>query len=719
MFNKGFCKVHGPERIQAPDAPKDLIFCSEVILSNLIYRILQQFRNSYSQNDNEIQPFLELLNELTMLGTPLRRICVYYLLNEEFYSRKIKTEKSGSSSSFKHNEKMFINSFIIDQKIPIEYQNEICNPEYKNILNEFLFWCVFYEFPQNLVKFLLNLFVDHEYKAEFTRAFLSHYLSISTKSIRKNEILNVSLISVQLFSNESITIKALNKYCLLPILLSTIYNVINQPGLLIPSIFSKDLNKPHLCVDLNNSLIHQCLYWTPTVDLIQSLTHKTIAISFLKNFKIFTTWLQLLGYFQAININQRKLDDHVEYELLTYQTSFQTELEFCSPIIWSFLPHFIKNDENTLLILNSLELIEIVLFKWLDLIELNDLKHKLTFHLPLHRFYSIFLFNCLFIQNVKLSNLLVYDDYNLIKLLAFPLQAQIGCFEIKSNLWLRNGQEMQEQVMMYIQYYLNDPDIFLLQLVLSKFKDNDLLMKILLDRFNLNTFFTNESKSTLEMLKSFFVFIAQLICIEPNLFTESRNSSRLEIISILCVDDRSFSEIKECLPDYSKIKKSKCDIEDIINEISIFKQPTFELNSKDLKQGYYVPKDFIWFNEYNPLHLLLRSVGSHGRFEKSFERFCDFVKTKNLIKTNIWPPFRMPKYEKNTTDYDLMILKLNILKTKCLHTFIFQLLYRHFCEENLPDEVFSLIIYILELFIYGVRNITYEKILIVFNLFIF
>ena len=209
MFNKGFCKVHGPERIQAPDAPKDLIFCSEVILSNLIYRILQQFRNSYSQNDIEIQPFLELLNELTMLGTPLRRICVYYLLNEEFYSRKIKTEKSGSSSSFKHNEKMFINSFIIDQKIPIEYQNEICNPEYKNILNEFLFWCVFYEFPQNLVKFLLNLFVDHEYKAEFTRAFLSHYLSISTKSIRKNEILNVSLISVQLFSNESITIKAL------------------------------------------------------------------------------------------------------------------------------------------------------------------------------------------------------------------------------------------------------------------------------------------------------------------------------------------------------------------------------------------------------------------------------------------------------------------------------------------------------------------------------
>jgi len=479
MFIKGFCKLHEPERIKAPDAPKELIVCSEVILSNLIYRILQHLRNMNSQNYDVIEPFLDLLNELTSFGTPLRRIFVKYLLNEEFYAEKSKKEK------------IFFNSFRNDQNIPSEYQNEICNPEYKSILTEFLFWCVFYEFPQNLVKFLINLFSDHEYKAEFTRVFLSHYLSISTKSIRKKEIINVSLISVQLFSNEPITIKAIDKYSLLPIILSTIYNILNQPGLLIPSVLSKDSNKPHLCIDLNNSIIHQCLYWTPTIDLIQSLTHKSVAISFLKNSKIFSTWQQLLSYFQATNINERKLDDHVEYELLTYQTSFQTELEFCSPIIWSFVPHFNKIDDSSL-ILNSIEHIQISLFKWLDMVEFQDLKNKLTFHLPLHRFLSIFLFNSLFIQNVKLSNLLVFNDFDLIKLLSFPLQSQIGGFEIKSNLWTRNGQEMQEQVMMYIQYYLNDPDLFLIQLILAKFNDYDLLMKVLLERFNLNEFFTNE-----------------------------------------------------------------------------------------------------------------------------------------------------------------------------------------------------------------------------------
>jgi len=55
---------------------KELIVCSEVILSNLINRILQHLRNMNSQNNNVTEPFLDYLNELTTFGTPLRRIFV-------------------------------------------------------------------------------------------------------------------------------------------------------------------------------------------------------------------------------------------------------------------------------------------------------------------------------------------------------------------------------------------------------------------------------------------------------------------------------------------------------------------------------------------------------------------------------------------------------------------------------------------------------------------
>ena len=44
----GFCKFHGPDRETISDAPIELTKCSEIILSNLIYRILQFFRSASS-----------------------------------------------------------------------------------------------------------------------------------------------------------------------------------------------------------------------------------------------------------------------------------------------------------------------------------------------------------------------------------------------------------------------------------------------------------------------------------------------------------------------------------------------------------------------------------------------------------------------------------------------------------------------------------------------
>lgn len=705
MFKTGFCKFHGSEHTKVTEAPRDLTICSEVILSNLLFRILQHLRSLNDNVENEIEdiePYLEMINELTTLGSPLRKILVKFLLSVDFFSEKIKNENA--PSTFTDNENIFLQTFTSDQRIPSQFSDVIPRPEYKNILNEILFWCVVYEFPKSLVKFLLNLFADHEYKAEFTKVFLTQYLNISVQSLRNSEIINISLITVQLFSNQLITTKALEQYCLLPILLSTIYNVLTEPDTLIPCALCKNSRTPHLVANLNSLVIQKCLYWSASTDLVQALAHKTVAISLLNDSNLFNLLLNLLGYFQASNVNERRIDTHVEYELTSYYNSFQTELEFCSSTVWSLMAHLKNKGEKTVL-LNCIKMIEISLFKWLDIVDVPNMD-QLTFQLPLQRFYSILLHTSVFRQDVNIDELLVFDETNLIKLLSYPLQAQIGSFEINANIWILNGEEMQEQVMMYIQYYLNDPDLFLLQLILCKFKNHDLLMKILFERFHVNDCFkkTGDIKKQQEMLKYFFIFLAQLICIEPNLQADSRSLARMEIMNVLCVGNRSYSEIKECIPEYSKLKKSKNEIEETINEIADFKQPSFELNSKDLKQGYYVLKDSVWLNQYDPLHLMFRTVGSYGRFQKSFERYIDLIKVKNLGNSNIWPPFRVPKYEKNTISFDLLFFKLNILQTRALHTLVFKLIYQHFYEQEWPEEIFSIIIYILELNLYRVRK---------------
>ena len=47
MSKLGFCKFHGPDRQVVAEAPNELTKCSEIILPNLIYRILQFFRSVY------------------------------------------------------------------------------------------------------------------------------------------------------------------------------------------------------------------------------------------------------------------------------------------------------------------------------------------------------------------------------------------------------------------------------------------------------------------------------------------------------------------------------------------------------------------------------------------------------------------------------------------------------------------------------------------------
>lgn len=333
------------------------------------------------------------------------------------------------------------------------------------MLDEFLFWCIRFEFPESLVKYLLSLLPDLAYKETFIKAFVSHYSYISKLLLNsKSEHLasRVVHISVQLFSNEAMAMKALEESNLLPIILATLYNMIVTPynntdedKLLIDCKSENELTNKHKVIDPDHPIMQENLYWLFISDLVNLLSHKQIALEFLQNENLTQIWLELISYFQVMNLNVRKFGEHIQQEQPTYFSSFSAELEFCSSILWSFLQH-LKSPDQLALSKRIVDHLLDSLHKWLVSIDLissksNQIKRPnpkhLTFHLPLHRYYAAFIYNSLYEQSASLDYLLASSSVKLspnllADILAYPLQLQIGFHEIhaviRKNFYLQN-----------------------------------------------------------------------------------------------------------------------------------------------------------------------------------------------------------------------------------------------------------------------------------------
>jgi E3 ubiquitin-protein ligase UBR3 len=206
------------------------------------------------------------------------------------------------------------------------------------------------------------------------------------------------------------------------------------------------------------------LYWLIISDLVNLLSHKAVAMVLLQNENLVEIWFELISYFQVMNLNVRKFGEHVQQEQPTYFSSFSAELEFCSSVLWSFLQH-LKGNQNANLSKKLINLLMINLRKWLTSIDLvssyslikrPNSKH-LTFHLPLHRYFSAFIYNAIYEQSCDLNYLLGVNECSshfLADILAYPLQLQIGFHEIHANMWVRNGMQMKGQAMTYVQNHL-------------------------------------------------------------------------------------------------------------------------------------------------------------------------------------------------------------------------------------------------------------------------
>lgn len=125
------------------------------------------------------------------------------------------------------------------------------NLVHKTLLEELVFWTVFFEFPEKVVCLLLNMLPDPDYKEALMRAIVLHYSRISMMLERTNDPENVSNrvvhASVQLFSNESLALRMTEQLNLLHVMVVSLRYMMSK--ILVMSSLHGELVRVRECRD--------------------------------------------------------------------------------------------------------------------------------------------------------------------------------------------------------------------------------------------------------------------------------------------------------------------------------------------------------------------------------------------------------------------------------------------------------------------------------------
>lgn len=111
-------------------------------------------------------------------------------------------------------------------------------------------------------------------------------------------------------------------------------------------------------------------------------------------------------------------------------------------------------------------------------------------------------------------------------------------------------------------------------------------------------------------------------------------------------------------------------------------------------QGMYVPKAFVWENDYDPIYILLRAV--HRRdFQTSMDRFAEYAKQSGKFKGSgaPWPPFRIPQVVVSQSYSDPRL----VLLSRVVQGVLFVIFYKAVHTSQLSDQMVALAVYLLEM----------------------
>nr|CAD7445183.1 unnamed protein product [Timema bartmani] len=297
-------------------------------------------------------------------------------------------------------------------------------------LEELVFWTVKFEFPQKMVCLLLIMLPDTDYKEALTQAFVLHYSRISMMLERSTDPDTLSNrvvhVSVQLFSNESLAFRMAENLNLLHVMVISLKYMMGK--ILIQNTLHDADKNFHYVVDCGRQVMKEHCYWPLVSDLNNVLSHRPVAVKFMSDDNLLEMWFTFLAMFQGMNVNQREMTQHVEYEPNTYYAAFSAELEASAYPMWALVSHLIDSSsiDLTKRVLTSCL---IALQDWLDAINfthphMND-SMQVSFHLPLHRYFSVFMCQAIKHQGLSLQEILPPRDV-LTLIMMHPLRVQ--CF---------------------------------------------------------------------------------------------------------------------------------------------------------------------------------------------------------------------------------------------------------------------------------------------------
>lgn len=240
MKAEGFCCDHGiNKRASNNPVPKDMMIVAEAIMPRLLLRLLLHFRtcytsqassNDYSTAAKNCDEYCSLLMELNNMGELMRNVMTRALINTELYDKfcnepypntKFGLQMNRSNRRYREAITMFLTPDPPEEYYNLPALNE--SIQHKTLLQEFTFWTFKFEFPQNIVCFLLNMLPEQDYKEHLTRTFVMHYSRIPTVLEMSNDPETLSNrvvhMSVQLFSNESLALKMVEELSLLHVMI--------------------------------------------------------------------------------------------------------------------------------------------------------------------------------------------------------------------------------------------------------------------------------------------------------------------------------------------------------------------------------------------------------------------------------------------------------------------------------------------------------------------
>ncbi|XP_045773199.1 E3 ubiquitin-protein ligase Ubr3 isoform X1 [Maniola jurtina] len=672
MREDGFCSNHGNRFPRPGTAPAELMCVAEAMMPRLILRLLQHFREnstgvsnseSYRTAVQECEGYVQMLMEFNNMGDLMRSAMTKALINPQMYLNLVSPPhpdtEYGRYMAVSHKiYELAIDSFPAPDP-PEEYRHfPALAPRLKHntLLEEFIFWTFKYEFPQNVVCFLLNMLPDQDYKEHLTRTFVMHYARIPLvleNSADPDTLSNrVVHMSVQLFSNEALALRCVQQLHLLHVMVLSLRLMMGK--ILVQNTLHDPDKNFHYVIDCTKRVMKEHCYWPLVSDFNNVLSHKSVALLFLQDDALVNMWFEFLSMLQGMNVNVRETGGHIEFEPSSYYAAFSCELEAAAYPMWSVLAHLSEPAHAPLarrIVAAALKCLQ----DWLDAVNFTaprlhrtEMMHA-SFHFPLHRYLSAFLCAAVRCMGVRAADVLPPTDL-LALLAAHPLRVQSLFYEILAGVWVRNGLQIKGQAMTYIQAnFCNsmvDMDVYWLQICAAHLPA-DHFLDMCIDVFGVREWLSLTPMSPAQtseqyaMVEGLLTFLAILVSSRTNLGNDELTQSKLEVATLLAAGDKTHSQLLELMPERSGNAHTR-NFETVLKELSVYRAPP--KGSESLEQGLFVPKPIVWERYYDPLHLLQRAV--HRRdFHTSMDRFTAYVREKQKAEGitghgALWPPLR-------------------------------------------------------------------------------